>query len=438
LGQDDFAKISIGDIDFYFSYTAAPPKLKRRRILGRDAFFTRVFYTSIFLTVFLLFALTKVKISPSIEAEQIPDRLATILYQPEKYMKPPEIKPTPAPKPAPTPPPFTPAPAPKKPAPTPPKPKPPVKIKLTPKVEPSKAIPKVMDVSSPAKKALEPPKPVPPKAAAPAKVARPAPQAEAKEGAGAKAKGAAGSRGAPDKKAAATKVTELSRPSPTQGDQGASGKSEVQDEGNVDILKGAGGRIQNILGNSAANLGKGSQSLKGFGNFATRGNGGLALSGTGAGGGGDAETTLGGLGKKGSGMGRVGTGKGAAGEGTGIVGSQLHVAIRSDGPGEIVVMGSIDRGAIEAAINAHSDEFRYCYEKEINAENPKISGKILPKFVIGASGRVTQAGIESSSVKNVNVERCVIQVIKRIEFPIPKGGGTVEVVFPFTFNIAGH
>lgn len=444
LGSEEFAKISIGDIDFYFSYTAAPPRLKRQKIFQRDPFFTRVFFSSIFLTVILLFTLSKVVIPPNIEVEQVPDRIATILYQPEKFMKPPAIPvakpvPTPAPTPVPEAPKPPEPPKPKEPVPPPPAPKPKPTIKVTPlpKVEPLKAPPKVMDVSSPPKKVSEPPKVTPP-AAKPAKVPHAAPKAEAKEGEGAKAKGAAGSRGEPDKKKTAAKVTELSRPSPTQGDKGASGVSEVPDEGNVDILKGAGGRIQNILGNSAAHLGKGSQNLKGFGNFSTGGSGGLALSGSGSGGGGDAETTLGGLGKKGTGMGRVGTGKGAAGEGTGIVGSQLHVSIRTDAPEEAVVMGSIDRDAIAAAIYAHKDEFRLCYEREINAEHPTLSGQIGTSFVIGASGRVSQAGIESSSLKNPNAERCVITVLKRIEFPLPRGGGVVEVHFPFKFSAVGQ
>ncbi|MEO5970831.1 MAG: AgmX/PglI C-terminal domain-containing protein, partial [Bdellovibrionia bacterium] len=441
IGNEDFAKVSVGDIDFYFSFTAAPPRLKRRKILQRDPFFSRVFFSSILLTAIMLFALTKVTIPQNIDVEQVPDRIATILYQPEKFMKPPVVPtakpaPTPVPTAAPTPPPQAPKPV----APTPaPKPKPKTVVKITPPKEPppKAPIPKVMDVTPAPKKAIEPPKVTPP-TAKPAKAPHAAPKAEAKEGEGAKAKGASGSRGEPDKKKSAAKVTELSRPSPTQGDKGASGVSEVPDEGNVDILKGAGGRIQNILGNSAAHLGKGSENLKGFGNFSTGGSGGLALSGSGSGGGGTAETTLGGLGNKGTGMGRVGTGKGAAGAGNGIVGSQLHVSIRTDGPEEAVVMGSIDRDAVAAAIYAHKDEFRLCYEREINAEHPTLAGQIGTSFVIGASGRVTQAGIESSSLKNPNAERCVITVLKRIDFPMPRGGGVVEVHFPFKFSAVGH
>lgn len=433
LGNDDFAKISIGSIDFYFSYTAAPPKLKRRKLFERDPFFLRVFFSSMALSGLVFFSMTKIDVSKNIDAEQVPERIATILYQPEKFMTPPPVPVEEKPKPKPPEPKVETSPPPK------PTPKATVKVVVTPKAEAThKPPPKVMAV------APEPKKPVPQATQPPAAPAKPAaqnkpkPQAEAKEGEGARAKGAEGSRGEVGLKKTNQKVTELSRPSPNAADgKGASGNSQVEDEGNVDILKGAGGKIQNILGNSAAHLGDGSQNLKGFGNFSTGGNGGLGLAGSGHGGGGDAETTLGGLGKKGSGMGRVGTGRGAAGNGTGIVGSQVRVAIRTDGPEEAVVMGSIDRNAIAEAIYAHKDEFRLCYEREINAEHPTLAGQVGTSFVIGASGRVTQAGIESTSLNNANAERCILNVLKRIDFPVPQGGGVVEVHFPFKFSAAG-
>jgi TonB family protein len=101
------------------------------------------------------------------------------------------------------------------------------------------------------------------------------------------------------------------------------------------------------------------------------------------------------------------------------------------------VMGSVDRDAIARAIFAHKDEFRLCYEREINAEHPGLSGQITTSFVIGSSGRVNQAGIESSSLHSSNTERCVIQVLKRIDFPKPQGG-VVEVRFPFKFSAGAH
>ena len=96
-----------------------------------------------------------------------------------------------------------------------------------------------------------------------------------------------------------------------------------------------------------------------------------------------------------------------------------------------------DADAIEAALLAHRDEFRLCYEREINAEHPALAGRVGTTFVIGSSGRVTEAGIESTTLKNANVERCVVQVIKRIDFPMPRGGGVVQVTYPFKYSPAG-
>jgi hypothetical protein len=453
LGPKDFAKVSIGEVDFYLSFTSAPPQLKMRRIFDRDPFFQKIFISSMLITGFIVYGVSTMKVPQNIEPDPVPQRIANILYEPEKFLNPPPVpRPTPKPRlvpkkiPVPIPPVIRPQPQ------LQPKPKPVVPVQLTPpptpaKKQPSQPVPVAVQKQAVVPQVVSKPIPRPelkisPKTEAKPKVKsdpKPEPKPEAKEGEGARAKGAEGSRGERSvKKQSPTRSTELSRPSPRAGNKGASGASQVVDEGNVDLLKGAGGRIQNILGNSAAHLGDGSHDLKGFGNFSTHGEGGLALSGGGLGGGGDAETTLGGLGKKGSGMGRVGTGKGAAGSGSGIVGAQVRVAIRNDGPQEAVVMGAIDRNAVAEAIFAHKDEFRLCYEREINAEHPTLSGQIGTSFVIGASGRVTQAGIESSSLKSPNAERCVIAVLKRIEFPMPRGGGVVEVHFPFKFSAAGR
>jgi hypothetical protein len=40
-------------------------------------------------------------------------------------------------------------------------------------------------------------------------------------------------------------------------------------------------------------------------------------------------------------------------------------------------------------------------------------------------------------MKNANVEGCILAVIRRIDFPVPKGGGTVQVRYPFKFQPTG-
>lgn len=39
--KGQFAKISIGEVDFYLSYTSAPPRLKRQRLIEKDFFFSK-------------------------------------------------------------------------------------------------------------------------------------------------------------------------------------------------------------------------------------------------------------------------------------------------------------------------------------------------------------------------------------------------------------
>jgi len=418
FGQNDFAKVRMGEVDLYFSFTAAPPRLKSQRLFDRDPLFAKILISSMLLTAAAIFGLKRIQVPQAIEAEQLPERIATILYQPEKFQ---QKKP------------LTVVQQDKKPE-TPPAPvqtaKPVTQIDIKPNPNATaRPVPKVMDTGKKtASNSANKPSNVG------AKNGGGPSQAEAKEGRGAKAKGAEGTRGSKTSKNTGTPQTQAKRPSPQGGEgRGGGGASQVQQDGNLDLMKGFGGKIENLLGNTAEKLGKGGKNLEGFGGFTTQGRDGLALSGDGKGGGGTAES-LGGLSDRGTGGGRVGTGLGASGTGNGIIGGKARVAIRSGGPEEAVVMGAIDADAVEAALLAHKDEFRLCYEREINAENPKLAGRVGTSFVIGSSGRVTQAGIESTTLKNANVERCVLAVIKRIDFPIPRGGGTVQVTYPFKFN----
>ncbi len=424
LGPNDFAKVSLGEMDFYLSFTASPPRLKSQRHSRRDPIFAKTLTGSLLLTLVVLFALSQAKIPDQIEAEQLPDRLATVLYQPEKHSllyqriqkqiadeKAEALaeRQKPQPSPAPT-----------------------TTLNIDPsKTPPSQKIPEVMSSAKNSSNTTARPDQKTQKAG------QKQAQSQAKEGQGARAKGPEGSRGAQAAKKSATPQNRAERPSTSPGAGQGGGLSQVEGTGNVALLKGAGEKIQDILGASAQKLGSSGSKLKGFGGFTTQGEGGLALSGSGAGGGGTADTTLGGLSNKGMGGGRVGTGMGAAGSGQGIIGGKQLVTLRTGGEEETVVMGSIDKDAILAAILAHKDEFRLCYEREINAERKNLQGNIVTAFTIGPSGRVNKAGVQSTTMRYAPVERCVVDVLKRIEFPVPAGGGVVSVTFPFKFRPIG-
>lgn len=158
--------------------------------------------------------------------------------------------------------------------------------------------------------------------------------------------------------------------------------------------------------------------------------GGLGGAGIGRGGGGFGEASIG--------VGNVGTkgrgGQGGSGYGRGVsrLGSR-DAKVPKVIPMQPIISGSLDKETIRRVIRRHQNEYRYCYEKELNVKRD-LNGKIKVKFTIAGNGSVIAAAIEESTMGNSNVEQCLIGKIKRWVFPAPKGGGIVVVTYPFLFK----
>lgn len=101
-----------------------------------------------------------------------------------------------------------------------------------------------------------------------------------------------------------------------------------------------------------------------------------------------------------------------------------------------VVLGALDKSLIDAVMERHTAELRYCYEKELS-DNPKLEVKIVCKFVIARDGGVSSAGLQAIQTNQPEVgERVAKAIAARImqfQFPEPKGGGIVIVSYPFLF-----
>ena len=102
-------------------------------------------------------------------------------------------------------------------------------------------------------------------------------------------------------------------------------------------------------------------------------------------------------------------------------------------PFKTVILGGMDPDIIRKIIEDHIPQFRYCYQKELDKAAREFSGVVRLNFIIGASGHVTKAGVDSFSPLPVRVKGCVVNVLKGIKFPEPLGGGVVEVNQPFNF-----
>jgi outer membrane biosynthesis protein TonB/pSer/pThr/pTyr-binding forkhead associated (FHA) protein len=445
LDTQDFAKVQIQDISFFLSFTSAPPRLKLPRLTEKDPVFAKIWMISLLMTGLIIFALSSITVNSTIEIEQLPERVATILYEPKPIpvpiiKKPVEVKPEPKieePKPKPVEKPVEVKKEPPKPKvihrvePEKPKEVEPVKKpEIAEKVTPTP--PKKIEVKEPKPQ----PKPVPqkqPKAPG-ASNAKATGAMSGNEGAGAKAKGPEGSRGKPDAPKSSTPQTKAVRPGSAPGKSAGleRGHSQAQGMGVVDVFKSNQGALSKIFAGGKG-ITSSAEKLEGYSGFTTKGEGGLGAAGSQKGGGGQS-MGLGGLADKGPGGGKKGTGLGALGSGGNMLGGKGKLMIEGGGSSDAVVIGSIDEDAIARELERHRDEFKYCYEKELNAENPDLSGRVGVRFVIGASGSVTKTAVTSTSLHNANTERCVLDVIRRIDFPPVRGGGVAEVTKTFVYK----
>ena len=96
--------------------------------------------------------------------------------------------------------------------------------------------------------------------------------------------------------------------------------------------------------------------------------------------------------------------------------------------------GDLDPNTIRRYIRRKLPSIRHCYEKELMVKQ-NLSGTVLVQFQISPNGAVQ--GTAAGGMGNKSVESCVGETISTIQFPKPKGGGMVNVRYPFVFQPAG-
>lgn len=211
--------------------------------------------------------------------------------------------------------------------------------------------------------------------------------------------------------------------------------NEVQSRGALMVLNQAG--PTSIFGDSAASTGYDAFSaignVSGAGPGASYGTGGLGRYGGGIGGGGRSMSG-------GFGSGAIAVRGRASGDNT-VGQDQLAVRDREARTPEVAVgdpeiRGQLDREIIQRVVREHRREIRACYEQELQ-RLPELEGQILVRWLISPDGAVAAASIESSTMNNSEVEGCVTRRVRSWRFPEPRGGGTVNVTYPFSFTAGG-
>jgi len=164
------------------------------------------------------------------------------------------------------------------------------------------------------------------------------------------------------------------------------------------------------------------------------GPGGLGPLGTGSGGGGTGENTLGTgtLTTIGS-VGRESGGGNDYGRQVGLLTRPRRIIVPEVIPGRLNVHGSLDKEVIRRIVHLHMNEVKFCYDQEL-ARKPTLAGRISVQFAISPVGQVITSVMQSTSMDDARVENCVVNAVRRWEFPKPTGGGIAIVLYPFSFT----
>jgi hypothetical protein len=104
---------------------------------------------------------------------------------------------------------------------------------------------------------------------------------------------------------------------------------------------------------------------------------------------------------------------------------------------EALTDGGLDKDQIAAVINRHIGEVIYCYEKGLQVQGG-LSGRVGIRWLINGGGIVNGAAVESSSLKNAQVEGCILEHLRGWKFPKPVGGVNVKVSYPFVLKRVSH
>ena len=115
--------------------------------------------------------------------------------------------------------------------------------------------------------------------------------------------------------------------------------------------------------------------------------------------------------------------------GPAVVVSALASAVVAWGVPDSIVEGAETREIVRI-IRRHLNEVKYCYEQEL-LRQPDLVGKIDVQFTVAASGQVSAAAVQRSTIGNARVESCTVAAVRRWQFPKPLDGGTVTVSYPF-------
>lgn len=94
------------------------------------------------------------------------------------------------------------------------------------------------------------------------------------------------------------------------------------------------------------------------------------------------------------------------------------------------IMGTINTNRIQDIFELRLRQFERCFT-EREREIAFIGGRIDFYFRVDLDGRVVWVNPKHSTIGDRQTERCLMDIVKRTRFPVPRGGGEAEVAWGF-------
>jgi hypothetical protein len=97
--------------------------------------------------------------------------------------------------------------------------------------------------------------------------------------------------------------------------------------------------------------------------------------------------------------------------------------------------GDSEREQLNRIVRQHVRALQACYERAL-VKKPDLKGKIVLSWTVEADGSVDEVEVESNTLGDPEVTRCLSAQPKTWTFPKPARGEPVRVSFPFVFSPA--
>jgi TonB family protein len=96
-------------------------------------------------------------------------------------------------------------------------------------------------------------------------------------------------------------------------------------------------------------------------------------------------------------------------------------------------LGVLETADVDAKLEEHLDEVKSCYQRAGKAQR-YAEGKVLLRFLVQGDGRVNDVWVVESTLGNYDVERCLVEVGRRVVFVAPTGNKATTFDYPVEFR----